>query len=166
MSDKALLIKSLLETLTRVDFSFRYYEFCDEHSAPKSGWVPTRAELEKTLASTSLSFSYDERERFFNHVEPLGMREISLRVAFPAGLEMLLYIDTEHGYIGGPYAMLARQAAQMADPSFSHSPPYPKLPAADLNQLAEGVRFGVSLFDRIKKALSTAPEWHSSGSGR
>jgi len=150
----------LIDLLSGIEFARRYYDF-EKTSRERAGnWGMGRKDFEAALAATSLSFVYEAKERFFKHEQAHEHCAISLGVAFSAStIEMILYVKTKHGYIGGPFPLLARQVAQLRDPNFVYAPPFPKLTFSNVDGLHRAIQFGVSLFRDAKRSILSYTGW-------
>lgn len=137
----------LLERLAELDFSERYYAYCDAHTRADSE-IP-RAEQEQALAATGLDFRYDAREKFFAHREETEHGPLAFHLAFSrSSLEAIVALGPRGQVVGGPYHLLAAKLA----PS-SRDPAYPRLPFHDSATLAEAVAFATTLFRELRASL-------------
>jgi hypothetical protein len=73
-------------------------------------------------------------------------------------LELVLAIKTPSGTVGGPFHLLALQAALSKNPEFAHTPPYPRIPFGSRDELSEAVSFGFSLY-REARDLILKEDW-------
>src|SRR5262245_14471198 len=152
----------LIELLAGIDFDKRYYAYYEAHKDRENQSMTgaTRETFEAALSPTQLNFKHSKKENFFSYEERHVHCTVGLNVAFPySTVELILFVKTRNGYVGGPFPKLAREVGQLRDPNFAPSPPSPKLPFSSRSELEEAVRFGVSLFEDAKRAILTYDEW-------
>jgi hypothetical protein len=146
----------LIEALAGIEFDGRYYAYYDAHSdRMRRNWAGVRRpDFEAALATTSLDFKYVKKGNFFSHEQRHERCTITLNIAFSSSnVELILLVKTERGHAGDPFPVLANEVGQRRDPNFSHTPPYPRLPFSNREELLEAVQFGVSLFLDSKRAI-------------
>lgn len=148
------LSSKITDLLSKIDFDKRYYEYYENCRSRRKMTSCSREDFETALSSTSRGFKYYKKENFFSYKEMHQKGEFILNVAFPySTVEFILSIKTKDGAIGGPFSKLAREVAQLREPSFEYSPPYPKIPFSNLDELLEVVKFGVLLFEDAKQVI-------------
>jgi hypothetical protein len=146
----------LIEALAGIDFDRRYYAYYDAHSdRMRRNWARfRRQDFEAALATTSLDFKYFTKGSFFSHEQRHEHCTIVLNIAFSLStVELILHVETERGHAGDPFPALANDVGQRRDPNFSHTPPYPRLPFSNREELLEAVQFGISLFLDSQRAI-------------
>ena len=154
MSDRETATTQLLDFLESIGFARRYYAYYERVRGRGRAAVVSSEMLEGALAATGLDFKYRAREKFYQYREERGGIEVGLNVAFPSSLvEFILVCKTGAGHIGAPYTQLARDIMVRADPNFTFSPPSPKLPFSNEQELREALAFGVGLFQETKEVL-------------
>src|ERR1051326_3216949 len=156
MKDEEATQKKLLELLMNIDFDKKYFEYYDSHSEREQNKMSGAGnkDYKAALATTPLDFKYSSREKFFSHTEKESSCTFILNEAFRySTAELIFYVETKQGSVGGPVPKLAREAGQLRDPNFSPSPTSPKLPFSNADELREVVQFGVSLFEDAKRVI-------------
>lgn len=154
MTNQDALTYTLIETLAKIKFSQQYYDYYENRRGKKTLNKYSEEDLRSVVSLTNLDFQYNKREKFFAYLENIDSLQLGLHIAFPApGVEFILVIKTESGFIGGPFPMLARKSAQLHDPNFTYSPASPKIPFSTTEELRATLAFGIDLFQQIKRAL-------------
>lgn len=149
----------LVALLRGIDFGRRYYTFCDQHAGKSADKAITRADYERALTATGLTFRFDHREQFFGHRETVGELGLTFNVLIRHGdLELVLAIDGANGRTGGTFHGLAHQVQLLDDPEFQHSPKYPRVPFHTHDELETAARFAIDLY-RDVRALVTEERW-------
>lgn len=146
----------LIEVLSGIEFDRRYYAYYDANSDRlRRNWVGVRRQdFEAALAAPSLDFKYFKKGSFFSHEQQHEHCTIGLNIAFSSStVELILSVKTERGYAGGPFPVLAKEVGQSRDPNFSPTPPYPRLPFSNREELLEAVQYGIALFLDSKRAI-------------
>jgi hypothetical protein len=160
-NDHSLHIR-FINLLSRIGFDTRYYQYCDING-DRGGAIAGIEDFRKALESTGLEFQYiSKMEKLFVHKCGDGQTKIELRIAFlHSSIEMILSVIANKGSVGGPYHVLAMESAKSRNPSFAHSPPYPRLPYSNIQELEEALRFGIDLFYDIVKAIHSSEKWNT-----
>jgi len=163
MTDRDAMQEKLTELLAAAGFDAKYYSFYAAQQAKHQGKGMSdanRSTFAAVLESTGLSFKYHAGEKFFEHTDPESSPPARLKIAFSTTrVELILGVKTAHGFVGGPFSVLAAAVGKSRDPSFSHTPPYPKLPFSNENELKEAVDFGVSLYGDVKARVARHDVW-------
>jgi hypothetical protein len=141
--------------LADIDLDRRYYGYSNAHRSSLRNMMHLSAsQLASVLASTQLEFKQDKREKFYAHVEKIGVHEAGLNISFTYSMvELIMYIEGPGGCLGGPVHSLAKMVGESRDPNFNPDPPYPKLPFSNIDELREAVQLSVSLFHDFKTAF-------------
>ena len=154
--------QKLLTLLAGIEFDRRYFHFYEAHT---SAWGKDlaghgRALFESALQPSGLRFTYHTKENFFHHEETQGVLRLTLNVSFsPFAADFVLAIKTPTEVIGGPYAGLAYDVALWRDSTFRYSPRAPRLPFANLDELAAAITLGITLFTEAKAKLLAAEDF-------
>jgi hypothetical protein len=144
----------LLDLLDELDFSARYYTFCDRYRAPAGDPGLTRADHTAALSASGLEFSYQSREKFFRHREQAARGLLTFNLAFGrSSLEGILTVAVGDNVLGGPFHSLASELATRKDPGFTREPAYPRMPFHDRESLAQAVTFAAGLYGELVKLL-------------
>ncbi|HAG83791.1 MAG TPA: hypothetical protein DCL61_22245 [Cyanobacteria bacterium UBA12227] len=155
------LSSKFYELLAGINFEKRYYEYYENCRGREKMAGYNRQDCEAVLASTSLEFKYYKKENFFSHKQVYKKNEFILNVAFPySTVELIFSVKAKDEVIGGPFSLLARQVAQLREPNFEYSPPYPKIRFSNLDELQEAVKFGISLFEDVKQVILSDNDWN------
>src|SRR5262245_13817096 len=128
----------LIDVLAGIEFDRRYYAYYDaRRDRMRRSWVGVRRQdFEAALATTSLDFKYFKKGSFFSHEQRHKRCTIVLNIAFSSSnVELILHVKTERGHAGDPFPGLANDVGQRRDPNFSHTPPYPRLPFSNREEL-------------------------------
>lgn len=161
MTVKERLSSKLPELMLKIYFDKKYYEYYENCKNREKMTGCKREVFEAALSASYLKFKYYKKEDFFSYKEMHQKCEYILNIAFPySTVELILSIKTKNGVIGGPFSKLAREVAQMRDPSFEYSPPYPKIPFSNIDELQEVVKFGVLLFEDAKQVILSYDDWN------
>jgi hypothetical protein len=151
------LDERLVAALRDVDFDMRYYDFHDRIRNRTTPSGLNKPDWERALTETGLSFRYSAKERFFSTQQRVGNCAVTFDITFRHD-EAALGVDvtTPYGHASGPFALLANSAGVSRDPNFSPAPPFPTLPFSNAEQLREVVRFAVTLFGDVERALTSS----------
>jgi len=156
MTKSQLLTEQALEVLAKIDFAGRYYDYYKSRAEieKKGNSTLNQEDFETVLSQSGMKFKYVKKDKFFSCKEISRSLSFELKIAFPySTVELILSIKDGTEYFGGPFARIARQVAQVADPSFSPYPASPKLPFSNVEELQEAIQFGISLFKEVKITL-------------
>jgi hypothetical protein len=150
----------LAELLRDIDFSGRYYGYCDQHPLKAAKFALSPAEQRRLIASTGLDFEYDSRERFFGHREGNESRRVQLNISFDDRyVELGLSFSTGAGVIGGPFHVLAEKVERLVHgPDWDRDPRYPRLRFTSNEEAEHAVSLGLELY-RDARARILGESW-------
>ncbi|MBI4940025.1 MAG: hypothetical protein HY830_04695 [Actinobacteria bacterium] len=150
----ALSDSELLDLLDEIDFSARYYTFCDRDRALASDPGLTRADHAAALSASGLEFGYRSREKFFRHREHTARGQVTFNLAFGrSSLEGILTVAVGDDVLGGPFHSMAAELATRKDSGFTREPAYPRMPFHDRESLSQAVTFAAGLYGELVKLL-------------
>jgi hypothetical protein len=137
----------LLDCLRRIDFGRRYYAYCDANAGKTADPALTREDFQHALNASGVAFTYNASERFFGHRETHAEVTLALNAVISrTDLELVLAVIGPHETVGGTFHGLSYRLMRMADPSWQHSPRYPRLPFHTLPELSAALSFGLGLY--------------------
>ena len=147
----------LNESLLKVDFDQRYYQFFEDHKNVEEilDINAARVITGNALKAVTQTAKYDTKEKFFRFQEEVPPYTISYTIAFGHGtkIELICTIRSAEGKAGGTAHGIARKVARLRDPNFEYSPRYPRLPYGNEDELNEAIKFSLSLFNDIKHVV-------------
>jgi hypothetical protein len=151
------LDERLVAALRHANLDERYYSFYEQIRNRTTPSHLSRPDWAKALAETGLQFRYNSRERFFSTEKQVGSCTVTFNIAFRHDeVELVLDVVTPQGRAGGPFTLLANSVGLSRDPNFSPTPPYPTLPFSNFEELREIIRFAISLYTDVERALLAA----------
>jgi len=161
MAEEEQYEKALLLILSDIEFARRYYDYCAATAEKELRSTVQREHLTALLLRTGLSFRYFKGENFYRHTET-GPWYIAIYLHFAfvlSHVEIQLYVRTDAGFVGNPFARLARETMQLTNPDFISSPPSPSPRYGNIEELSEIVRFGIEIFREVKRAIDFSKAW-------
>lgn len=165
MSNQETLLQVLLKFMVDLGFSKRYYEFYEKCREGADG-AGSQEDFEHAVRLSALGFKYNKKERFFSYKEKHPQCEVVFKIAYAhSQIEFILYVKTNHGYIGGPFAGLAHESEELSNPDFEYSPAYPTIPFSTREQAKEIVEWGISLFEDCRTAILAYKGWDGGPNG-
>jgi hypothetical protein len=161
VADQSSFALDLSHVLRGIEFDRRYHGcFAEIRHRESAEQGFDRGDIEAALAGSPLTFTYNEGERFFGHLERREGYDVGLNLACSwSSLELILVLRTARGHIGGPFPMLALDVARDRDPAFTLDPPYPHLPFHTHEQLREVVDVGLELYADVRQAIVDRGHW-------
>ena len=156
MTEKQLN-ETVIAVLAGAGFAERYYAQYAATREHKAAAAYTQDDVMAALSRTGLDFAYEPREKVYVYREQHPRGLLGLNIAVPnSTVELILVAQLDGRQVGGPFPLLANQAARLRDPAFAPKPAYPKLPFSTTAELAEALQFGVSLFGDAQRALAAS----------
>lgn len=157
-SEKDKLKLELLNSLAQIDFPKKFYTYYEKIRNHNQLNDLDQEDYAAAFKNCDIKVTYNKNERFFTYEENNQTHKLKLKLAFAySTVELILEFETKHGYIGGVLTGLAMDAAKLSDPKFTYSPPYPKFPFSNMEELQDIIKFSISLFDEIKQAIILNP---------
>jgi hypothetical protein len=140
--------RRLSELLRDIDFSGRYYAYCDAHPLEEATFALSPAEQRRLIASTGLDFKYNARDRFFAHIEGNEARRLQLNISFEDRyVELGLSFRTGAGVIGGPFHVLAHNVERLLHgPDLKREPRHPRLRFTSTDDADQAFELGLDLY--------------------
>jgi hypothetical protein len=147
--------RRLAGLLRDIDFSRRYYEYCDAHPLEAAAFALPPEEQARLIAASGLGFEYHSGERFFGHREGQESRRMQLNVSFDDRyVEFGLSFHTSGGVIGGPFHLLAERVEQLVHgPEWEYDPRYPRLRFTSLEDAERAMALGLELYGDSRTAI-------------
>jgi hypothetical protein len=151
--------RRLAELLRDIDFSRRYYEYCDAHPLQVAAFALSPEEQRRLIAGSGLDFEYDSGERFFGHREGEASHRMQLNVSFGERyVEFGLSFHTSDGVIGGPFHVLAEDVELLVHgPGWDRDPRYPRLRFTSFEEAEPAMALGLGLYRDARAAILGEP---------
>jgi hypothetical protein len=159
MKTREMHERRLAELLCDIDFSRRYYEYCDAHPLKVAAFALSPEEQRRLIAGSGLGFEYDSGERFFGHREGKESHRMQLNVSFGERyVELGLSFDTSDGVIGGPFHVLAEDVERLVHgPEWDRNPRYPRLRFTSLEEAERAMALGLELYRDARTPILGEP---------
>jgi hypothetical protein len=155
MTTREVHERRLAGLLRDVDFSRRYYEYCDAHPREASAFALSPEDQRRLIAASGLGFDYDSAHRFYGHREGEESRRMQLNVSFDDRyVEFGLSFHTSGGVIGGPFHVLARDVELLVHgPEWERDPRYPRTRFTSPEEAERAMALGLELYRDARTAI-------------
>lgn len=157
--NKQELNDQLLLKFQRIDFSDRYYNFCQLNNDK----INLKCDISKkdivdTISSHPLGFKYLARDTLFLHLEKTMYGEVGLNLSLLSGnlAELTLVIRVGEIDCTNLVTIIAEEVSRINNPTFINKPAYPKMIFIDNDDLTSILDFSVVFFEDCKQAINEA----------
>jgi hypothetical protein len=142
------------ELAAELEFDRKYFALIERTRPRRPGVAVPFCERAQVLAQLGRRFSYHRGEKFYKVFAPDLPPALRLHLGLEyGGAELIAVVETPAGGVGGVFSGLARDIAELRDPTFTPDPPYPRPWFRDADELTDVLRDGYALLDELAAAV-------------
>jgi hypothetical protein len=154
--NKQELSEQLLLKFQSINFSDRYYKFCQLSNDKISlKCNVSRKDIIDTISLHPLGFRYLAKDTLFIHLEKTEYGEVGLNISLLSDnlAELTLVIRTDKIDCTNLVTIIAEEVARINNPTFTNNPAYPKMIFINNDDLKNILDFSAAFFEDCKQAI-------------